>query len=201
MSRTGQAAAQAADSAIARERMVERQLRRRGITDERVLAAMARVPRHLFVPEHLRHLAYEDGWGGWESLGGTVVSAPAAVSWEPERIDCFAAGADSALWHRWWEAEPAPEVFVRREVWGLEAADPFDPITLGYARAITAMQARPASDPTSWTYQAGVHGISVDQEQNLYLAAVGRGGVQKFRPRQGANPGYLVGKHVYSAWK
>jgi len=36
----------------------------------------------------------------------------------------------------------------------------------------------------------------VDQEQNLYLAAVGRGGVQKFRPRQGANPAYLVGKHV-----
>jgi DNA-binding beta-propeller fold protein YncE len=47
----------------------------------------------------------------------------------------------------------------------------------------------------------GVHGISVDQEQNLYLAAVGRIGVQKFRPRQGANPAYLVGKHVYSAWK
>jgi hypothetical protein len=47
----------------------------------------------------------------------------------------------------------------------------------------------------------GVHGISVDQEQNLYLAAVGRGGVQKFRPRQGANPALLVGKLVYSAWK
>jgi peptidylamidoglycolate lyase len=47
----------------------------------------------------------------------------------------------------------------------------------------------------------GVHGISVDQEQNLYLAAVGRGGVQKFRPRAGANPAHLVGKHVYSAWK
>jgi DNA-binding beta-propeller fold protein YncE len=47
----------------------------------------------------------------------------------------------------------------------------------------------------------GVHGISVDQEQNLYLAAVGRGGVQKFRPRAHANPAYLVGKHVYSAWK
>jgi protein-L-isoaspartate(D-aspartate) O-methyltransferase len=41
--------------------MVERQLRRRGIADERVLGAMARVPRHLFVPESLRHLAYEDG--------------------------------------------------------------------------------------------------------------------------------------------
>jgi DNA-binding beta-propeller fold protein YncE len=47
----------------------------------------------------------------------------------------------------------------------------------------------------------GVHGISVDQEQNLYLAAVGRGGVQKFRPRANANPAYLVGKHVYAAWK
>jgi hypothetical protein len=46
----------------------------------------------------------------------------------------------------------------------------------------------------------GVHGISVDQEQNLYLAAVGRGGVQKFVPRAGANPAHLVGKHVYSAW-
>ena len=62
MSGTGpSAAAPAADPVAARERMVERQLRRRRITDERVLAAMARVPRHLFVPEHLRHLAYEDG--------------------------------------------------------------------------------------------------------------------------------------------
>jgi len=47
----------------------------------------------------------------------------------------------------------------------------------------------------------GVHGMSVDQEQNLYLAAVGRSGVQKFAPRPGANPEYLVGRHVYSAWK
>ena len=45
----------------ARARMVERQLRRRGISDPRVLAALGRVPRHLFVPESLRHLAYEDG--------------------------------------------------------------------------------------------------------------------------------------------
>ncbi len=41
--------------------MVERQLRRRGISDERVLDAMGRVPRELFLPEDLRHLAYEDG--------------------------------------------------------------------------------------------------------------------------------------------
>ena len=41
--------------------MVEHQLRRRGISDERVLDAMGRVPRELFLPEDLRHLAYEDG--------------------------------------------------------------------------------------------------------------------------------------------
>ena len=50
----------AADSAAARARMVERQLRRRGIADERVLAAMARVPRELFVPESVRGHAYAD---------------------------------------------------------------------------------------------------------------------------------------------
>jgi hypothetical protein len=47
----------------------------------------------------------------------------------------------------------------------------------------------------------GVHGFSVDQEGNFYVAEVDSGRVQKFRPRQGANPAYLVGKPVYSAWK
>jgi protein-L-isoaspartate(D-aspartate) O-methyltransferase len=49
------------DAAEARARMVERQLRRRGISDERVLDAMGRVPRELFVPEERRLYAYEDG--------------------------------------------------------------------------------------------------------------------------------------------
>jgi protein-L-isoaspartate(D-aspartate) O-methyltransferase len=41
--------------------MVEHQLRRRGIADERVLSAMGRVPRELFLPENVRRYAYEDG--------------------------------------------------------------------------------------------------------------------------------------------
>src|SRR2546421_11959031 len=44
-----------------RARMVERQLRRRGIEDERVLAARAEVPREPFVPEEMRRDAYRDG--------------------------------------------------------------------------------------------------------------------------------------------
>jgi len=48
------------DFAFLRREMVERQLRRRGIEDERVLAAMGSVPREAFVPPRLRRRAYSD---------------------------------------------------------------------------------------------------------------------------------------------
>ncbi|MGN6500093.1 MAG: protein-L-isoaspartate(D-aspartate) O-methyltransferase [Tsuneonella sp.] len=44
----------------AREAMVERQIRRRGITDRRILEAFRTVPRERFVPEGLREFAYHD---------------------------------------------------------------------------------------------------------------------------------------------
>ena len=47
----------------------------------------------------------------------------------------------------------------------------------------------------------GVHGMSTDQEGNFYVAEVDAGRFQKFRPRTGANPAYLIGKPVYSAWQ
>jgi protein-L-isoaspartate(D-aspartate) O-methyltransferase len=40
--------------------MIREQIESRGITNARVLAAMAKVPRHKFVPEHLADAAYED---------------------------------------------------------------------------------------------------------------------------------------------
>jgi protein-L-isoaspartate(D-aspartate) O-methyltransferase len=43
-----------------RLRMVEEQIRRRGLRDQRVLAAMEKIPRHLFLPERLRSHAYAD---------------------------------------------------------------------------------------------------------------------------------------------
>ncbi|MBK5219738.1 MAG: protein-L-isoaspartate(D-aspartate) O-methyltransferase [Thermoleophilia bacterium] len=48
------------DFAARRADMVERQLRARGIEDERVLAAMGEVPREAFVPERLQRRAYAD---------------------------------------------------------------------------------------------------------------------------------------------
>ena len=49
-----------AEFAAQRTEMVEWQLRRRGIRDQRVLEAMATVPRELFVPERHRRRAYAD---------------------------------------------------------------------------------------------------------------------------------------------
>jgi protein-L-isoaspartate(D-aspartate) O-methyltransferase len=48
------------DWAAERQNMVETQLRRRGIRDERVLAAMNEIPREEFVPVESRVLAYRD---------------------------------------------------------------------------------------------------------------------------------------------
>ncbi|MBN1965734.1 MAG: protein-L-isoaspartate(D-aspartate) O-methyltransferase [Anaerolineae bacterium] len=44
-----------------RQRMVDEQLQGRDINNPRVLEAMRTVPRHLFVPPDLQHLAYRDG--------------------------------------------------------------------------------------------------------------------------------------------
>jgi protein-L-isoaspartate(D-aspartate) O-methyltransferase len=48
------------DFAVLRSLMVDEQLRGRDIVSERVLAAMERVPRELFVPEELHSRAYDD---------------------------------------------------------------------------------------------------------------------------------------------
>src|SRR3954449_13490517 len=62
MSRDGSATTSTDDPyARRRARMVDRQLKRRGIADERVLAAMGDVPRERFVPEDMARDAYRDG--------------------------------------------------------------------------------------------------------------------------------------------
>lgn len=60
-----------------RARMIER-LREEGIRDERVLAAMAAVPRHVFVEEALAHRAYEDT--ALPLILGQTISQPYVVA-------------------------------------------------------------------------------------------------------------------------
>lgn len=47
------------------------------------------------------------------------------------------------------------ETFVRKDVWSLSDDDP---IIVAYADAVAAMMAKPRRDPTSWAYQAAIHG-------------------------------------------
>jgi protein-L-isoaspartate(D-aspartate) O-methyltransferase len=61
-----------------RGEMVERQLRRRGIEDERLLEAIGRVPRELFVPPRLRRRAYADS--ALPIGGGQTISQPWIVA-------------------------------------------------------------------------------------------------------------------------
>jgi protein-L-isoaspartate(D-aspartate) O-methyltransferase len=61
MLRRGKAQSVSTDYDKEREHMVKSQLARRGIKDTRVLEAMRQVPRHLFIPEGMRSLAYCDG--------------------------------------------------------------------------------------------------------------------------------------------
>jgi protein-L-isoaspartate(D-aspartate) O-methyltransferase len=65
--------------------MVETQLRARGIRDERLLAAMGRVPRHEFVDPRYRDQAYEDH--PLPIGAGQTVSQPYIVALMLERLD------------------------------------------------------------------------------------------------------------------
>jgi protein-L-isoaspartate(D-aspartate) O-methyltransferase len=73
------------DSARLRHRMVEEQLRRRGIGDPRVLSAMESVPRHRFIGENARWAAYEDEP---VTIGlGQTISQPYMVARMTELLD------------------------------------------------------------------------------------------------------------------
>lgn len=67
-----------------RERMVEKDLRRRGIRDARVLEAMRAVPRHRFVPDAEREHAYEDRALPLEV--GQTISQPYIVAYMSEAL-------------------------------------------------------------------------------------------------------------------
>ena len=76
--------------AAARRRMIESQLRPNKVTDERVLAAFARIRRELFVPEALRAAAYVDEdlpLGGGRFAMEPMVAARLIQALKPGRLD------------------------------------------------------------------------------------------------------------------
>lgn len=83
----GRSDPQEAKFAGARRSMVREQLRseRRNITDERVLQAMEKIPRHEFVPENVRREAYRDSP---LPIGhGQTISQPFIVAFMTEKLE------------------------------------------------------------------------------------------------------------------
>lgn len=72
------------DAGKERAKMVEHQLRRRGIGDTRVLAAMEEIPREAFVPEANRRDAYADG--ALPLSHGQTISQPLMVAMSAEAL-------------------------------------------------------------------------------------------------------------------
>jgi len=80
----GQKAPQTSDFAAQRQLMVQQQLMTRGINDNRVLEAMAKVPREEFVPPDSRAATYEDGP---LPIGyGQTISQPYIVAFMTEQL-------------------------------------------------------------------------------------------------------------------
>jgi len=80
----GQKPAPVADLTSERQRMVQQQLMPRGIHEERVLAAMAKVPREEFVPPDSRAASYEDG--PLPIGNGQTISQPYIVAFMTEQL-------------------------------------------------------------------------------------------------------------------
>src|SRR5437870_624282 len=81
----GGSVAQVPATQTERQQMVEQQLRGRDIRNERVLAALGRVPRHEFVPEAMRPLAYQDR--ALPIGHGQTISQPYIVAFMTQAID------------------------------------------------------------------------------------------------------------------
>lgn len=67
-----------------RETMVYEQIEMRGVKDSRVLEAMRKVPRHLFVPEEMREKAYADS--ALPIAHGQTISQPYIVAFMTEAL-------------------------------------------------------------------------------------------------------------------
>ncbi|MDR7275546.1 FG-GAP-like repeat-containing protein [Catenuloplanes atrovinosus] len=100
----------------------------------------------------LAHFGY--GAGGWRVERHPRVLADVTGDGRPDIVGF----GDGGVWTAHNNGDGTfQRVRIRRDIWELQADGPWDPITLAYARAIRALQARPGSDPRSWEYQAAIH--------------------------------------------
>lgn len=162
--------------------MVETQLRARGIRDERVLAAMARVPRHLFVPEADRTAAYLDtplsiGYGQTISQPYMVAAMLEALDVGPE-MTALEIGAGSG-----YQAALLGE--LAREVWAVEIIEPL-------AAAARAVLAELGLDNVHIVVADGTLGLPEYAPYDRIIVAAGAPAVPEPLREQLADGGRLV---------
>lgn len=162
--------------------MVEMQLRARGIRDERVLAAMARVPRHLFVPEADRTAAYLDtplsiGYGQTISQPYMVAAMLEALDVGPE-MTALEIGAGSG-----YQAALLGE--LAREVWAVEIIEPL-------AAAARAVLAELGLDNVHIVVADGTLGLPEYAPYDRIIVAAGAPAVPEPLREQLADGGRLV---------
>ena len=165
-------------SARTRARMVAG-LRERGVADERVLDAMERVPRHLFVDEALATRAYEEtalpiGWGQTLSQPWEVARMTEAVlAFEPDNVLDVGAGSgyQSAVL-----AEVVPRVWAVELLPQLARRGQDNLHRLGYAN----VQLRAGDGRSAWAHQApfdvGLVAASADGPPEAILEQIRVGG-------------------------
>jgi tyrosinase len=61
---------------------------------------------------------------------------------------------------------------IRKDAWKLSAISTWEPTLLWYAKAVGEMSSRPAADPTSWRFQAGMHGYDPSTDPFVNFGAI-----------------------------
>lgn len=125
----------------ARLEMVEKQLRQRGIRDERVLRAMARVPRHEFVAPEFTAAAYEDhpmAIAEGQTISQPFMVASMAEAAEIQPADVVLEVGTGSGYQAAVLAELAGEVFTIERFPGLAASAQTLLAHLGYSNIVIA---------------------------------------------------------------
>ncbi|MDY6915347.1 MAG: protein-L-isoaspartate(D-aspartate) O-methyltransferase [Candidatus Cloacimonadota bacterium] len=105
-----------------RKLMVQHQLKGRGIYDQRVLQAFFKVPREKFVPEEVKHLAYQDsplGIGDGQTISQPYIVATMMQDLKLEPHDIVLEIGTGSGYQTALLAEIASEVFTVDRVWTL----------------------------------------------------------------------------------
>jgi Repeat of unknown function (DUF346) len=126
----------------------------------------------------LRHRAFTRTGpvNDWQNLGGSLATPPAAVSWGTNRMDIFAVGPDTTLWHRWWDGQiwndweslggalaSAPSAVS----WAPERLDVF-------AQALTGEVVQFTFSDESWTGPTAIGGTNITSAPTAISIAPGQ---------------------------